>query len=247
MVKQYIMVPFANKNEASNLGAKWDSKVKQWYIPDGTDKARVDELIQKYDYCFLAVEFKDKDHVKALGAMWYANDKKWYTLKSNPNFDKLKVYMEDNEKLEDLDNEDYDNPIPYISVSDVNHIQDEMNFKDYTKVNDLIRTRSEGCCQLCSKENLTLNDLFLCEVYEYIFEEETKKLTRLFAACKECRNLYKYGIKNNNTFYLKRISDMNDDEAIKHMTEMTEKKLEIDQIKWKLDLSLITDNGLKLK
>jgi hypothetical protein len=246
MVK-YIMVPFAQKNEVQNLGARWNVDIKQWYIPDNLDKARSDELLSKFDYVYLNVQYKDKDHVKALGAAWHAQVKKWYTLKSNPKYDKLEDYIENEEKIEDLDNEDYDDMLPYIALSEVNHLPDEMDFKDYTRLNEYIRTRSDGCCQLCTKDKLNMNALYTCEVYEYIFEEKVKKLTRLFCVCKDCRNLYRYGIKNNNTFQLKHVSNMNDDDAIVYMSNMREKKIEVDQIKWELNLDLITSNGLQLK
>lgn len=243
MVK-YLMVPYADKNRAMNLGAKWDSKIKQWYIPDGLDDSnRVSELNQLYDYCYLAVEYAQKDRAKALGAKWDGTAKKWYTLKSNPNYGKLEEYLVTQKAIEDFDFEDYDNELPFLSINDTNLLPQEMDYKDYLLLEEHVKTRSEGDCQLC----LEKGELFLCEVYEYTPEEERKKLTRLFAACKDCRNLYRYGIKNKNTEYLIQLTDMNEEEATEYITKMANKKLELDQIKWNLDLSIITDNGLKLK
>lgn len=34
-----LNVPFAEKDEAKSLGARWDSKKKKWYAPLGTDLA----------------------------------------------------------------------------------------------------------------------------------------------------------------------------------------------------------------
>lgn len=248
---KFLMVPFADKNRAQNLGAKWNAGVKQWYIPDELqsegDVSRVTELTTLYDYAYLAVPFAQKDRAKALGAKWDANAKKWYTLLANPNFPKLEEYLEKATKLEDFDFEDYDLELPHLSISDTNLLQEQMDYKDYLQLDEYVRTRSEGECQLCLDSGLTKNELFLCEVYEYIPEEETKKLIRLFSACKDCRNLYKYGIKNKNTSYLMKLTDMNEEEATKLIQDTVDKKLELDQIKWTLDLSIITDNGLKLK
>lgn len=33
----YLHVPFAEKDRAKNLGAKWDAKKKKWYVPHGLD------------------------------------------------------------------------------------------------------------------------------------------------------------------------------------------------------------------
>lgn len=35
--KTYLAVPYSEKNEAKNLGAKWDKTEKSWYVPEGTD------------------------------------------------------------------------------------------------------------------------------------------------------------------------------------------------------------------
>lgn len=41
----YLNVPYANKNEAKALGAKWDKFKKKWYMPKGVE---VPEELQKY-------------------------------------------------------------------------------------------------------------------------------------------------------------------------------------------------------
>ncbi len=33
----YLDVPFAQKDQAKALGARWDARRKKWYIPDGID------------------------------------------------------------------------------------------------------------------------------------------------------------------------------------------------------------------
>jgi antirestriction protein ArdC/phage/plasmid primase-like uncharacterized protein len=38
-IRTYIAVPFAEKDEAKGLGAKWDRKAKSWYMPEGVDSA----------------------------------------------------------------------------------------------------------------------------------------------------------------------------------------------------------------
>jgi len=35
----YLAVPFAQKDEAKGLGAKWDPARKRWYVPEGLDTA----------------------------------------------------------------------------------------------------------------------------------------------------------------------------------------------------------------
>jgi hypothetical protein len=34
-----LKVPYAEKDEAKALGARWNAERKAWYVPDGTDSA----------------------------------------------------------------------------------------------------------------------------------------------------------------------------------------------------------------
>jgi hypothetical protein len=34
-----LKVPYAEKDEAKQLGARWDPKRKKWYVPQGVDPA----------------------------------------------------------------------------------------------------------------------------------------------------------------------------------------------------------------
>lgn len=34
---QYLVVPFAEKDEAKQLGARWDAAKRKWYVPAGKD------------------------------------------------------------------------------------------------------------------------------------------------------------------------------------------------------------------
>lgn len=36
-MKTYIEVPFAEKDKAKALGARWDMSRRSWYVPDGVD------------------------------------------------------------------------------------------------------------------------------------------------------------------------------------------------------------------
>jgi hypothetical protein len=36
-MKTYIEVPYAQKDNAKALGARWDMARKSWYVPDGVD------------------------------------------------------------------------------------------------------------------------------------------------------------------------------------------------------------------
>ncbi len=41
-----LEVPFAEKDEAKSLGAKWNPELKKWYIPDGIEKEKFNKWIK---------------------------------------------------------------------------------------------------------------------------------------------------------------------------------------------------------
>ena len=79
----YLTVPFADRQIAKELGARWDKQQKSWYAPEGADQAllarwqRRDEEPTK-EPVLLEVPFSQKDQVKKLGARWDKDQKSWY-------------------------------------------------------------------------------------------------------------------------------------------------------------------------
>nr|BCU00359.1 DUF1738 domain-containing protein [uncultured bacterium] len=100
--RTYVEVPFKEKEQARELGAKWDRQEKSWYIPDGVDKepfahwlnpapkveaaestqerseAPQTPAIPKSSREYLAVPFGEKAAAKAAGAAWDKAAKSWY-------------------------------------------------------------------------------------------------------------------------------------------------------------------------
>lgn len=48
--RTYIFVPFADRDEAKELGAKWDKDKKQWFVPSGLDFTPFAKWEHKYTY-----------------------------------------------------------------------------------------------------------------------------------------------------------------------------------------------------
>lgn len=48
--RTYIFVPFADRDEAKGLGAKWDKDKKQWFVPSGLDFTLFAKWEHKYTY-----------------------------------------------------------------------------------------------------------------------------------------------------------------------------------------------------
>lgn len=74
-------VPFAQKDEAKRLGAKWDPRGRVWYI---TDKFDIDPFLQwlpgarSGNRLYLDVPFADKDVAREMGAEWDPIIRSWF-------------------------------------------------------------------------------------------------------------------------------------------------------------------------
>ena len=82
-MKIYLKVPFADKDEVKQLGAKWDGDMKSWYIPEGADESTFSKWethtpSPNAPKIYISVPFADKDAVKQLGARWDGDKKSWY-------------------------------------------------------------------------------------------------------------------------------------------------------------------------
>lgn len=90
-MKEFIKVPFAEKEKVKELGARWDKDMKSWYVPEDADKEKFSKW-ERHDpstapqidpnltRIYLNVPFADKDAVKSLGARWDGDKKQWYFL-----------------------------------------------------------------------------------------------------------------------------------------------------------------------
>lgn len=97
LARTYISVPFKEKNEAKELGAKWDRQKQSWYVPPSVDKNRFAKWTKpaqaaeaaprdaaprvtasKPERVYLAVPYEHRAEAKQLGALWDKGAKSWY-------------------------------------------------------------------------------------------------------------------------------------------------------------------------
>jgi putative DNA primase/helicase len=116
--KTYLSVPYKEKEEAKELGAKWDRGETSWYVPEGVDlkgfekwsqstvqeasmpfkdePPKVDQKQIKNDKkTYLAVPYNEKEEAKKLGAKWDGKAKSWYA-ESSLDLDSFKKWHPDN-------------------------------------------------------------------------------------------------------------------------------------------------------
>lgn len=112
--RQYINVPFREKDEAKQLGARWDRKEQSWYVPAGVNAAPFAKWAQGAATAtvearptqqapeaqgsgqkaaqqareYLAVPYEQRNTAKAAGALWDKAAKSWY---AGPHADMAKL------------------------------------------------------------------------------------------------------------------------------------------------------------
>ena len=115
--KTYIQVPYKEKNQAKELGAKWDRGKQSWYVPAAVDLAAFAKWVQANkatksaqsesvpaeathpDRQYLAVPYTERAIAKGVGALWDKEAKSWY---AGPMADMntLKQWLPENVKLQ---------------------------------------------------------------------------------------------------------------------------------------------------
>ncbi|WP_320008129.1 zincin-like metallopeptidase domain-containing protein [Maridesulfovibrio sp.] len=93
--KTWLKVPFSEKNQAKQLGAKWDQTQKMWFAPEGEDvqkfaawlpenkavaqqKETPQEPRLATEKTYLNVPYREKGQAKKLGARWDKSEKLWF-------------------------------------------------------------------------------------------------------------------------------------------------------------------------
>jgi antirestriction protein ArdC/phage/plasmid primase-like uncharacterized protein len=114
--RQYLSVPFKEKDEVKHLGAKWDRQQQSWYVPRGVDatpfskwaqegaaavamvpgKTQQSQQLQAVRL-YLAVPYQQRNEAKAAGALWDKAAKSWY---AGPSADMAKLERWNPENLQ---------------------------------------------------------------------------------------------------------------------------------------------------
>lgn len=100
--KVFLDVPFKEKEQAKSLGAKWDKQTSHWFVPKGTDRARLSQwptVTPTKSKHFLAVPYEQRAEAKAAGAKWDKQQSSWFVNaeKGSDTLDKCKKWLPENQ------------------------------------------------------------------------------------------------------------------------------------------------------
>ena len=110
----YFSVPYKERNQVKELGARWDRTQKSWYIPEGVvakekfsrwiandneKEAKMALPTQETTRLYLYVPYREKEEAKKAGARWDVREKSWY-IEGDVDKSKLSRWLPENHRLE---------------------------------------------------------------------------------------------------------------------------------------------------
>jgi hypothetical protein len=225
----YLHVPFEQKDDAKSMGAKWDPEKKLWYAPDESFK----QLIEKYS---ALVPNKSRATKKTNSTT--SNDT---TIEKE--LPKPLVLIGENRRFGG--NELYVDILPKGSNISLRRL---LNDSDFSKLRNLLVKRVAYRCECCGEECISSERKYLeiCEMFRFNFNTNVQRLERLVALCKNCYTTTRLLDKGIALKHLMDINGLDRDDAKQHIYEAFDTWKSRSEVKWCVDLSLVTNSGLQL-
>lgn len=200
---------------------------------------------------YLSVPFERKEDAKSLGAKWDKDKKQWYT--NAYNIQLIEKYPL-SAPITELHGEKRDFEGSNLFVDLVpescwfNNARTCIDSSDWDRLRNFIYARAGYMCECCqSKQNLEAHE-------RWHFNEELRiqKLMRIIALCKQCHEVTHIGLaKVRGRFdialhHLMKVTKMTLEQANCHIDKAFAVWELRNQHEWSLDLSILTNSGIKL-
>lgn len=209
---------------------------------------------------YLAVPFVEKDEAKSFGAKWDGECKKWYCENNYKNYKVLLEKWKINDTPIELIGEDREFGGNTLFIDLVpstcwfSNVRSCIHPKDWDRVRNHIYERTNYTCECCginTKEDTTNGQLEAHERWNYDEEKKIQKLMRIIALCHQCHQSTHMGLaglrgKDEEAMtHLQKVKNITQSEACKERNESGILHRIMSQHEWKLDISLITNNGIE--
>jgi hypothetical protein len=227
----YLNISFEQKDDAKSMGAKWDPEKKLWYAPDESFK----KLIEKYSNPVSKTTRTVKKSTSATGA---ASKEAIQTDTPKPL-----VLIGENRRFGG--NELYVDILPRGSNISLRRL---LNDSDFSRLRNLLVKRVAYRCEICGEECISSERKYLevCEMFSFNFSTQNQRLERLIALCKPCYTTTRLLDKGIALEHLMDINGLDREDAKQHIYEAFDTWKGRSEIKWNVDLSIITNSGLKI-
>ena len=270
--KVYLEVHFVEKDDAKKLGARWDPLKKKWYVMD--NHSNLHKLEEKYKIRTDPIILSDEDRSYGGNDLFIdlIPNTCWFKSARNSihprDWDRVRnyVYNRVNNRCE-LCNIDTTKPIiPFIDKNTPVKIKNRNGQLVEGKVEDICDSdeyfisykNDDGTedAEFYKKDDIIIEPIIKSleahERWHYDYNTNTQKLVRLVGLCNKCHTATHMGLaqlnrKDIEAFeHLKQVRNFTDEEASEHTNQASNLYKERSKIKWNLDLSLLTNNNIKL-
>lgn len=133
------------------------------------------------------------------------------------------------------------------------NVRSSIDVLDWADLREHIYGRVNHKCECCGRNCLDENvRLDAHERWEYDTKNKKQILKRLIALCCLCHNATHYGLAcvkgldESTKKYLQKVRGDTDDEVEEHISTAFNVWMDRNGIKWELDITLITDNNIKI-
>jgi hypothetical protein len=217
----YLHVPFEQKDDAKSMGAKWDPQKKLWYAQDESFK----NLIEKYSALV---------------------PKQPRITKSDTISEPIKPLVLIGENRRFGGNELYVDILPKGSNISIKRL---LSDSDFSRLRNLLVKRVAYRCECCSEECISSEKKYLevCECFSYNFNTRVQKLEKIMALCKKCYTTTRLADKGVALAHLMDVNGLDKEDAKQHIYESFDTWKTRSEIKWEVDLSIITNSGLTIQ
>lgn len=259
----FFDAPYEVKNKLKKLGSVWDFERRSWCI----NKKHInyqkivsycndwDKLLGKKHY--IMFDFRENDFMKSKGCRWDKTKQFWYIRESVSDWEKIASEYGCNITPLILDGEDrtFGGNKLFIDLIPkscwFSNVRTCVKSSEWNRIKSLVYGRANFICECCGvntrKKGIEIN---AHERWE--FKDGVQKLKRLVALCKPCHNVTHIGLSGIKGIY---------EETIQHYCKVIDEDLEYceslnkeafslwkqrNKEEWKLDISLMTDNGVVL-
>lgn len=246
MSKTYLIVPFASKNEAKSLGAKWDWDKKLWY----TNLKNKETLLKIYP------EYKEFNNIIGEDRHFGGNELYIDLIPRTSWFNNIRNCINENDWI--IIRKYIYERVNYRCECCGTYCKDRIQYDDEydDECDDKCDDEATGKCEFEKKKELVKWNTIQLEAHErwsYNKETNIQKLERLIALCHRCHSVTHYGLTGLRGLttlankHLMKTNKWNKEQVLNHHKQLDIIWRERNKIEWQLDLTIITNSGIMLK
>mmetsp|Transcript_14704 Transcript_14704/g.24285 ORF Transcript_14704/g.24285 Transcript_14704/m.24285 type:complete len:285 (+) Transcript_14704:288-1142(+) len=201
---------------------------------------------------YLAVPFSEKEIARSLGARWDAVRRQWYAPNVEPEL--LSRWATNDSPLVSLVGEDrtFGGNILFVDLIPKScwftNVRYCVHPRDWDRLRRHVYNRANNKCECCGAGGI----LEAHERWLYQDKQRIQKLIRLVALCSRCHEATHMGLAGirgrgiQAIRHLQQVTKMSAKQADAHIEKAFGTWRERSAKNWKLDLSLLTDNGIEI-